>query len=277
MNDINITDIVADGAFRSVRSGRIGSGDGRVQLCAAVDARKLSVTVAAGACVRLVVVHSRPQESSVEIELEENASLEVVQVFLCNVLSGVRVRQHRDSRCRFIVAELGSANASYVAELDGKGAEWSFDGAFVGTDNDRCAIALDTRHNVAECRSASMVRGVVSGRASGDFRGLVYVACDAQHTDARQQSRNIELGEDARISVSPQLEIYADDVKCTHGATVGGGDDEALLYMRQRGIDEKAARRLQIEGFVKAVVAGCSMDTISEALEAEIDKKLMKL
>ncbi|MDE5636855.1 MAG: SufD family Fe-S cluster assembly protein, partial [Alistipes sp.] len=114
-------------------------------------------------------------------------------------------------------------------------------------------------------------------RGEGRFEGMVYVAPDAQRTDARQTSRNLTLGDEARITTLPQLEIYADDVKCSHGATVGQMDSDAVLYMRQRGLSEDAARRLQIEGFVADVVMRCAVEEAGEALLAELNAKLERL
>jgi len=132
-------------------------------------------------------------------------------------------------------------------------------------------------HSVPACRSRSAVKGVAGGRALGEFRGLVYVAPDAQRTDARQQSRNVLLGAEARIDTKPQLEIYADDVKCTHGATVGMMDNEAILYMRQRGLSLQQARSLQIEGFVDDIVLRCPLDAVREALVGAVAEKLEKM
>ena len=97
---------------------------------------------------------------------------------------------------------------------------------------------------------------------------MVYVAPDAQRTDSVQSSRNITVGE-ARIETMPQLEIYADDVKCSHGATVGQMNDDAILYMRQRGLSLADAKRLQIEGFVDDVVLHSVVEG-SEAILAEL-------
>ena len=118
---------------------------------------------------------------------------------------------------------------------------------------------------------------MAGGRALGEFRGLGYVAPDAQRTDARQQSRNVLLGAEARIDTKPQLEIYADDVKCTHGATVGMMDNEAILYMRQRGLSLQQARSLQIEGFVDDIVLRCPLDAVREALVGAVAEKLEKM
>lgn len=277
MSDVKIADILSGDGFRPVRSGLIRAAAGESCIRAAADPRRLRLEVEAGVHLSLAILHTEARECTVELEIGEGASVEVADIFLCHSFESVVVRQQAGSRCTFTVAELGGGNASYRAELKGAEAEWCFNGVFVGTDSDRCSIALDTRHETAECRSASMVKGVVSGRAAGDFRGLVYVAPDAQRTDARQQSRNIELSSDAHIVVQPQLEIYADDVKCSHGATVGHRDEEALFYMRQRGLSEREAERLQIEGFVKDITMHCFGDSLREALEGAIDDKLSKL
>ena len=119
------------------------------------------------------------------------------------------------------------------------------------------------------------MKGVAGGKAQGEFEGMVYVATDAQRTDAVQTSRNIVIGDEARIQTKPQLEIYADDVKCSHGATVGQLDSEAIMYMRQRGLSLQQAKRLQIEGFVSDIVLRSS--EFGEALAQELTAKLETL
>ena len=127
-------------------------------------------------------------------------------------------------------------------------------------------MRLRTAHNVPDRRSDSAVKGVAGGTAVGSFAGWSMWLPGAQRTDARQQNRNILLSREARITTQPQLEIYADDVKCSHGATVGQMDAEAILYMRQRGLSEADARRLQIEGFVGDVVRRCGIEPLCEAV-----------
>ena len=118
------------------------------------------------------------------------------------------------------MAELTSANVSYRIDLDGAFARSELDGLFLAADKEHCEVGVRVSHNVPDCRSRSLVKGVAGGEATGAFQGLVYVAPGAQRTDAQQTSRNVELSTGARIVAKPQLEIYADDVKCTHGATV---------------------------------------------------------
>jgi len=175
------------------------------------------------------------------------------------------------------MAELTSANVSYRIDLDGAFARSELDGLFLAADKEHCEVGVRVSHNVPDCSSRSLVKGVAGGEATGAFQGLVYVAPGAQRTDAQQTSRNVELSTGARIVAKPQLEIYADDVKCTHGATVGQMDDEAILYMRQRGLSEQQARRLQMEGFVAAIAAHCAVEPLCEELYRRIVAKLERM
>ena len=129
---------------------------------------------------------------------------------------------------------------------------------------------------MSDCRSNSLIKGISSDRATGEFRGLVYVAQDAQRTDAQQQNRNIEL-DNSHIVALPQLEIYADDVRCSHGSTVGYSNPEAIFYMRQRGISEADARRMQIEGFVQDVVSRCNMEPVCAVVHQTVTDKLSNI
>ena len=239
--------------------------------------RHMRIEVAAGGEGRVVVLHDAPDMSSLEIVLGEDARLEVTEVFLAEAFAEVAVKQDARSVCRLTAVQLSSANASYAIDLDGRDAENTLGAAFLAGGEEHCVVKLRTNHNVPDCRSNSYIKGVAGGTARGEFCGLVYVAPDAQHTDAQQQNRNILLSETAHISTQPQLEIYADDVKCSHGATVGQMDSEAILYMRQRGLSEAMARRLQIEGFVGDVVRRCGVEPLCEALMDAVTAKMERL
>jgi Fe-S cluster assembly protein SufD len=181
-----------------------------------------------------------------------------------------------ESECRITEIVTAAAVSRVEASLDGRGARFELGGAFILTDKEQGSVTVDVKHNTSECTSRTTFKGVASGEAIGRFSGLVYVAPDAQHTDSEQLSRNITLGA-ARIDALPQLEIYADDVRCSHGATVGQMDDEAVLYMRQRGLSLATAKRLQIEGFVSDVVLHSAMEDCREELMKMLDSKLEKL
>lgn len=244
---------------------------------AAIDPRELHVDAAAGSSARLIVLHTRPEVSSLTLSLGAGAHLEFIELFLAEAFAEVAVTQAARSICRITTVQLSSANATYKIDLNGPEAENKLGGVFLSGGEEHCLFNLRTNHNVPDCRSDSYIKGVAGGCSVGEFCGLVYVAPDAQHTDARQQNRNLLLSETARIVTHPQLEIYADDVKCSHGATVGQMDAEAILYMRQRGLNVAQARRLQIEGFVGDVVRYCGVDPLCEAMMETVAAKLEKL
>lgn len=243
----------------------------------ALDPQSLPLVLPAGTSARLVVLHDTDNKSELVIELGEGARLELLQVFLNGALAEITVNQAAGSVSRITTVQLAGAEAFYRTDLNGGQAESVLHGLFLAGGSDRCSVRLHTAHNVADCRSESYVKGVAGGTATGRFDGLVYVAPDAQRTDAVQQSRNMLLSDAARIDTLPQLEIYADDVKCSHGATVGRMDDEAVLYMRQRGLSETVARRLQIEGFAADVVRHCSIEPLCDLLMERIRTKMESL
>lgn len=242
-----------------------------------LDPADYAVAVGGGDTARLVVVHTKPASSALSVEVGENARLSVVELFLAEAFAECSIRQSCGSLCEVTAVQLSGADARYRIALDGAFARSELDGLFLAAGKERCRLDVRVDHNVADCRSRSLVKGVAGGEATGVFKGLVYVAPDAQRTDAQQTSRNVELSPGARIVAKPQLEIYADDVKCTHGATVGQMDDEAILYMRQRGLAEQQARRLQMEGFVGAIAAQCAVGPVREELSRLISAKLEQM
>ena len=154
--------------------------------------------------------------------------------------------------------------------LEQEGAECTVGSVFVTTTQSTQKTTV--RHLVGNCRSEQQIRGVASGMGRGLFEGLIYVAPDAQQTVALQENHNILLSDEARIETRPQLEIYADSVKCNHGATVGREDPATLFYLRQRGIPTAEARTLLLHGFCRSVLA----EGNERALEL-LDAKLSSL
>ena len=244
---------------------------------AVVAPQELTVRVAAGVAARLSLLHAAAQRSQVRVELGAGASLALTQLFGTGASASLHAVQAAGSRCTAGMVLLAEGAAEYRFELNAPGTECALDGVFVAGDAEHCEVGVRVEHNAADCRSHSLVKGVAGGTATGAFRGLVYVAQDAQRTDARQQSRNLLLGREARIATRPQLEIYADDVKCTHGATVGQLDDDAVLYMRQRGLSEAQARALQVEGFVGDVVSRIPSEPLRALLAEAVSRKLERM
>lgn len=132
-------------------------------------------------------------------------------------------------------------------------------------------------HDVPDCTSDELYKGIVAGKGTGVFNGKVYVKQDAQRTRAYQSNANILQGEDARVFTKPELEIYADDVKCSHGCTIGRLDEKGLFYLRSRGVSEAEARRMLAHAFTTDVLERIGNDAWRAHLAARIDAKLATL
>jgi Fe-S cluster assembly protein SufD len=133
--------------------------------------------------------------------------------------------------------------------LAGEGGECLINGLFLGRAREHLDNYMLVEHAKPHCESRQFYNGILDEQAHGVFHGRIVVHKDAQKTDAKQTNRNLLLSDDAQIDTKPQLEIFADDVKCTHGATIGQIEENALFYLRTRGIDEVSARRLLLEAF----------------------------
>jgi len=122
--------------------------------------------------------------------------------------------------------------------------------------------------------SHEMYKGILDGRSSAVFNGKILVRKDAQKTDAKQTNKNLVLSEDATINTKPQLQIYADDVRCTHGATIGQIDAEAIFYLRSRGIGLGDARNLLTYAFAREIIDGVKVDSVRGVLEGLVRERL---
>lgn len=224
----------------------------------------------------ILVVTDGDGSSDINIDVERGAELSILSLVTNRSAMNLAVAIAEDAACRMTQVVVSSSDTRVVASLMERGAEFDMNGVFLLVEDDKASVTADVNHMASDCRSNTRVKGVATGKAHGSFAGLVYVAPDAQRTDSVQSSRNITSGE-ARIETMPQLEIYADDVKCSHGATVGQMNDDAILYMRQRGLSLADAKRLQIEGFVDDVVLHSVVEG-SEAILAELlAEKLSKM
>ncbi|MDJ0933241.1 SufD family Fe-S cluster assembly protein [Breoghania sp.] len=154
--------------------------------------------------------------------------------------------------------------------LIGEGANVEIDGAFPVTRDNHCDNTAVIIHAVPNTTSRQAFRGVLSGRSKSAYQGCVKVAEDAQKTDAYQMSRALLLSREARIATKPELEIYADDVKCSHGATAGEMDGDALFFLRSRGIREEEARAMLVEVFLQEAVETIERDDLAAMAAAAI-------
>lgn len=171
-------------------------------------------------------------------------------------MSTLQVHQHADSRFTSHSISLGAAIARHDINIDlaGRGAECRLNGLYLASGRQHVDYHTRVDHRVEHCNSFEDYKGVLSGRGRGVFNGRVIVHKGAQKTDAHQSNKNLLLSADAEVDTKPQLEIYADDVKCAHGATVGQLDERMVFYLRSRGIGEPEARALLTYGFACDVV-----------------------
>jgi Fe-S cluster assembly protein SufD len=151
--------------------------------------------------------------------------------------------------------------------LAGEGAECLINGLFMANGRQHMDNYMLVEHASPHCNSRQFYNGVLNGQGHGVFHGRIIVHKDAQKTDAKQTNRNLLLSDDAQIDTKPQLEIYADDVKCTHGATIGQVEENALFYLRSRGLDEVAAKHLLLLAFANECLERMSSDQVREHLE----------
>jgi Fe-S cluster assembly protein SufD len=174
----------------------------------------------------------------------------------------------RDARLRSHVITLGGrlVRNDLSVTLAGEGAEATLNGLFLATGDRLVDNHGRVDHAVPNGASHQLYKGVLADQARGVFRGRVLVRPDAQHTDARQSNPNLLLSDGAEIDSKPQLEIYADDVKCSHGSAIGRVDEDALFYLQARGIDAAEARTLLVRGFAAEVLATLPEPALAEAL-----------
>ncbi|HVI04708.1 MAG TPA: Fe-S cluster assembly protein SufD [Sphingomicrobium sp.] len=161
--------------------------------------------------------------------------------------------------------------------LAGEGGECLINGLFIGSGREHLDNYMLVEHRSAHSASRQFYNGILDGRAHGVFHGRIIVHKNAQKTDAKQTNRNLLLSDDARIDTKPQLEIYADDVKCTHGATIGQIEENALFYLRSRGIDELSARKLLLLAFAGECVDRMAAGVAREHVERLIHAYLIEL
>jgi Fe-S cluster assembly protein SufD len=166
-------------------------------------------------------------------------------------ISTLRIQQGRSANVSSHSILIGGATVRNNVHpvLAGEGGECLINGLFIGTGRQHLDNYMLVEHASAHCASRQFYNGILDNKSHGVFHGRIIVHKDAQKTDAKQTNRNLLLSDDAQIDTKPQLEIYADDVKCTHGATIGQIEENALFYLRSRGIDEVSARRLLLMAF----------------------------
>ena len=195
-----------------------------------------------------------------EVVLAEGAAVDHYRFQLENKnsyhVSGIYAQQARNSRFRTFSFNFGGrlVRNEVSPVLNGTGAECQLDGISVLNGEQHCDNYTVIDHAEPHCESHENYKGIYNGKSRGVFCGTIIVRPDAQKTNAIQNNQSVLLSDQASVDSKPQLKIWADDVKCTHGATVGQLDEQAMFYLRSRGIDCESARNMLIEGFASEVI-----------------------
>ena len=191
-------------------------------------------------------------------------------------VASIHVEQNRDSRYTSYNLNLGGAlvRNDLISDLNGQGAETNFYGLFFGQGRQHVDNHTKVNHNAPLTFSNENYKGILDDRAHGVFNGKVYVKRDSQKIEGFQSNQNLLLSDRAQIDAKPELEIYADDVKCSHGTTTGQLDEDAIYALRTRGIDEATARGLLTLAFAGEVLEQVALDAIAERVELAVAGKL---
>ena len=158
-------------------------------------------------------------------------------------------------------------------EVDASNCETNLNGLYLGQNKDHIDNHTVVDHLKPHCNSNEVYKGILDNESTGVFNGKVYVRRDAQITNAFQQNNNILLSDTANINSKPELEIYADDVKCSHGSTTGQIDDEAIFYLQSRGLSRRSAINLMINAFAKDALAKVSIDALTVYIDVKIEER----
>ncbi len=251
-----------------------------------VSYSRLLIVLEAGSKLQIVESSSSVSETSYftngvsEIFLGENSVLDHVKVqseaAKAFHLSQTKVSQSRDSRFDSHLFTLGSglSRSEISSTLLGEGADCRMNGLFIGNADRHLDHFTVVDHAVPHTSSEELYKGILDDKSTGVFQGKVVVRKDAQKTDAKQTNRNLLLSTDAHVNTKPQLEILANDVKCTHGAAIGRIEAEALFYLRSRGIDVETSKHMLTVAFASEMVGRLNNESLRRALTQKVEASL---
>lgn len=248
--------------------------------------RRLLIVVEENAEVQLLICdhtqdasHRYMASQVVEIVLGERARLDIYDIEESSALtsrhSQLFARQAAGSNLLVNGMTLvnGSTRNSYDIDIMGDGCETLLAGMAIGTGEQHIDNCSNVNHRAAHCQSQQLFKYVLDNKSTGAFEGSILVTPEAPFTEAYQSNRNILASADARMHTKPQLEIYNDEVKCSHGATTGQLDASALFYMRTRGISEQEARMMLMQAFMVDVIDTVRMDGLRDRLRHLVEKR----
>ena len=214
-----------------------------------------------------------------EVYCHDNARLDLYEIEettpLCSRFSNVYIREGRDCSVKHNSITLFNGQTRNLCDvyLQGENSEVTLNGCAIGSGHQRIDNNTLIRHEVPNCQSNELYKYVVDDQSVGAFAGKILVEKDAQKTVSQETNTNLCASPDGRMYTQPMLEIYADDVKCAHGSTVGVMDETALFYMRQRGIPEAEARTLLKNAFMGQVIDQIKNESLRQRLYVKVEKR----
>lgn len=248
--------------------------------------RRLLVVAEAGSSAQILICdHTQDMTQHyldaqvAEIILGENARIDMCHIEESSALTSrhadIYVRQHAGSEFHATEATLtcGTTRNNYSIDLAERGSSAHLASMAIASGNQCVDNSVVLRHLAPHTKSRQLFKYVLDDDSRGSFAGRILVSEQAPHTDAYQTNRNILASHDARMHTKPQLEIYTDDVKCSHGATTGQLDNEALFYMRTRGIPETEARHMLMQAFMSDVIDTVEMDGLRDRLRHLVERR----
>jgi len=218
------------------------------------------------------------QNEAIYICVEKNSEVEHIRIQSNSIkthnMANLHVKQHENSRYKFYqYADGGKFSRSNIyVDLDGENAECSINCLSLSRGTQHLDNSIMVNHNSPHTYSSQFVKSVLFDNSTGVFNGRTVVKKDAQKIVAHQSNKNLLLSKSAKINSIPQLEIYADDVKCSHGSTTGQLDDDALFYFQSRGIPKTEAFFLLVSGFVSEVMEKIKFEPVKNYIDEKINK-----
>ncbi|MCA9666364.1 MAG: Fe-S cluster assembly protein SufD [Myxococcales bacterium] len=215
-----------------------------------------------------------------EIVVGENATVDHVKLShegaAAHHVATIQAHQARDSNFRSRSFALGGllTRNDINTRMDAENIHATLDGLFVVDGDEHVDHHTIVDHAKPHCGSHELYKGVLGGKSRGVFNGKIFVRQDAQKIDAIQNNKNLLLSDSATVNTKPQLEIFADDVRCTHGATVGQLDEDALFYLRARGISREVAHTMLVYAFAGEIIDGVRHEAVREHVEGRVRQRL---
>ena len=222
------------------------------------------------------------QNSVVEILMEQSSNLDYYCIQNGNnsnwLFYTLGIIQKKNSNfINTLLSSSGYRNINEIfCDLKEEGAETDISGLYICDKESHCDNHTKIVHSSPNSFSNETFKGILAGNSSGVFNGIIVVEQDSQKINSSQSNRNLLLSSSAQMNSNPQLEIYADDVKCSHGSTTGQIDDEALFYMRSRGISESDATKILVKGFASEILEKIKIKSIIKFIEPKIEKLVNK-